>query len=139
MSCNSCNRNTSQNNCASGAANSQMYRSSQLTRNSQMYRSGNMNRGMTGYQTNRMVKNGCTKDKADNSCKEEKSDDYRHMAGNCFTDSCNQATAPVDSMMLAMAYVPWQQWRDVMDYEKSIQCGTIFEELVKPWIGRACD
>lgn len=139
MSCNSCNRNTSQNKSATVARNNQMYRSSQLARNGQMYRTGNMNRGMTAYQANRMMSNCSTRDNADYGCKEEKSEDYRHTADSCYKDSCNQATAPVDSMMVAMAYVPWQQWGDTFDYEKALQCGTIFEELVKPWIGRACE
>ena len=30
---------------------------------------------------------------------------------------------------LAMAYVPWQMWRDIYDAEKGFCCGTIFQEL----------
>jgi hypothetical protein len=31
---------------------------------------------------------------------------------------------------LAMAYVPWQMWRDVVDGGKGLAQGTIFNELV---------
>ena len=38
-------------------------------------------------------------------------------------------------MTIAMAYVPWQLWRDVCDTEKGFCGGTIFEELNKPFLG----
>lgn len=69
-----------------------------------------------------------------NDCMQEMSQTYR-----CDMHSCNQATEPVDSMMIAMAYVPWQQWGEIYDYEKALQCGTIFDDLNKPWTGRACE
>jgi len=37
---------------------------------------------------------------------------------------------------LAMAYVPWQTWRDIYDVEKALQRGTIFCELDKPFLGK---
>lgn len=36
---------------------------------------------------------------------------------------------------LAMAYVPWQTWREVYDPELGLERGTIFAELDKPFIG----
>lgn len=36
-------------------------------------------------------------------------------------------------MPLAMAYVPWQQWKNVYDGAKGLQSGTIFEELIFPF------
>lgn len=39
-------------------------------------------------------------------------------------------------MSLAMAYVPWQMWRDIYDAEKGLSCGTIFQELNKPFLGK---
>lgn len=36
---------------------------------------------------------------------------------------------------LAMAYVPFQQWRNIYDPELGIERGTIFAELDKPFIG----
>ena len=38
-------------------------------------------------------------------------------------------------MAVAMAYVPWQMWRNVLDVEKGLCCGTIFEDLNKPFCG----
>ncbi len=39
------------------------------------------------------------------------------------------------SMPIAMAYVPWQMWRDIYDAEKALHRGTIFQELDKPFLG----
>ena len=53
-----------------------------------------------------------------------------------------QRTTPVmrketyDDMSLAMAYVPWQVWRDIYDAEKGFHCGTIFQELNMPYLGK---
>lgn len=38
-------------------------------------------------------------------------------------------------MPLAMAYVPWQEWRKLYEVEKGFRCGTIFEELFMPFRG----
>lgn len=38
-------------------------------------------------------------------------------------------------MAIAMAYVPWQMWCNVLDAEKGLCCGTIFEDLNKPFCG----
>lgn len=42
---------------------------------------------------------------------------------------------------LAMAYVPWQQWRELYTPEVGFKRGTIFSELDKPFIGEeaVCD
>ena len=37
---------------------------------------------------------------------------------------------------IAMAYVPWQQFRNLYDLEQALQVGTIFAELDKPFTGR---
>ena len=42
----------------------------------------------------------------------------------------------VDKMAPGMAFVPWQEWKDVYDMEKGLERGTIFEELDKPYLGR---
>ena len=39
------------------------------------------------------------------------------------------------NMPIAMAYVPWQEWRSIYEAEKGLCCGTIFEELYKPFCG----
>lgn len=43
---------------------------------------------------------------------------------------------PLYGMPIAMAYVPWQTWRDIYDTCKGFQTGTIFAELDKPFVGR---
>lgn len=42
----------------------------------------------------------------------------------------------LEGFPIAMAYVPWQKWRDVLDPCRALQHGTIFEELFKPFKGR---
>ena len=41
-----------------------------------------------------------------------------------------------NDMSLAMAYVPWQTWRDIYDAEKGFHKGTIFQELDLPFLGK---
>ena len=36
---------------------------------------------------------------------------------------------------LAMAYVPWQTFENVMEGECALRHGTIFEDLVFPFVG----
>lgn len=38
--------------------------------------------------------------------------------------------------VVAMAYVPWQQFGPLYDIEKGLMVGTIFPELDKPFLGR---
>lgn len=40
----------------------------------------------------------------------------------------------VDKLPLAMAYVPFQKWRNVYDASAGLQAGTIFQELDLPWL-----
>ncbi|WP_069997647.1 spore coat associated protein CotJA [Cellulosilyticum sp. I15G10I2] len=42
----------------------------------------------------------------------------------------------LDKMPLAMAYVPWQKWRNVYDLNMALEVGTIFPELNLPFCGR---
>lgn len=46
----------------------------------------------------------------------------------------------LNGLPIAMAYVPWQQWRAIYEVEKGFHRGTIFEELDKPFkgIGGCC-
>ena len=39
---------------------------------------------------------------------------------------------------LAMAYVPWQHFKMCENLEEGYQNGTIFPELIKPFLGRRC-
>lgn len=68
------------------------------------------------------------------------------LAGNCplsAEGACGRRMDHGDlaDMPLAMAYVPWQEWKDVYKVEKAFQRGTIFEELDKPFrgIGGCCN
>lgn len=49
--------------------------------------------------------------------------------------SCTRRDDPLADMPIAMAYVPWQVWRCPLEAEKGFQCGTIFEDLNKPFKG----
>ena len=42
----------------------------------------------------------------------------------------------LEDFPLAMAYVPWQRWRDVLQPDEGLCCGTIFKELNLPFTGR---
>lgn len=69
-----------------------------------------------------------------------------HSPNTCASESvqhrCDARTEydQLKGMPIAMAYVPWQQWRDLYEAEKGFQRGTIFEELDKPFkgIGGCC-
>lgn len=43
---------------------------------------------------------------------------------------------PLSAMPIAMAYVPWQYFREVYEPDKALQYGTIFPELNKPFYGK---
>lgn len=55
---------------------------------------------------------------------------------------CDQPSMPVapmphkDHKSLAMAYVPWQKWQNVMDGCNGLKHGTIFEDLVLSFEGK---
>ncbi len=45
----------------------------------------------------------------------------------------------VDSLPIAMGYVPWQMWdEDVLDAAAGLEQGTIFPELIKPFVCTPC-
>lgn len=51
--------------------------------------------------------------------------------------SCSVATTPLPAdPVVAMAYVPYQQYNDVYTPEKGLDRGTIFPDLDKPFYGR---
>lgn len=58
------------------------------------------------------------------------------MDDTCMNHSRTAGRNTVENMSLAMAYVPWQTWRDIYDVEKGFQHGTIFQELNKPFLGK---
>lgn len=65
-----------------------------------------------------------------------------HFSSNYSTkmgeNGCNIGNEPVDQMAPGMSFVPWQKWQDVYDIDQAINCGTIFKELYKPYVGRGC-
>ena len=42
----------------------------------------------------------------------------------------------VDMLPLAMAYVPWQTFKETFDCARGLSQGTIFPELCKPFCGK---
>ncbi len=46
------------------------------------------------------------------------------------------SSEPIDTYPLAMAYVPWQTWGNVFDCEEALANGTIFPDLVLPFLGK---
>lgn len=52
------------------------------------------------------------------------------------TPSCLMPRESWDNKPLAMAYVPWQSWRDICAAEKALHVGTIFQELNLPFVGK---
>ena len=42
---------------------------------------------------------------------------------------------PQQTMVVAMAYVPWQKWQQPYDYEEGLNTGTIFPDLNLPFTG----
>lgn len=62
-------------------------------------------------------------------------DNLMQYQGNRQMNHCCDRNDALEGMPLAMAYVPWQMWRNLYDVEKGFACGTIFEELNKPFRG----
>ena len=58
---------------------------------------------------------------------------FRHQSGMC---EYGHRHGGVDSMSVAMQYVPWQHWSRIYSPEEGLQCGTIFPELNKPFYGK---
>ncbi|MBE5934503.1 MAG: spore coat associated protein CotJA [Lachnospiraceae bacterium] len=51
-----------------------------------------------------------------------------------FNKTCDN-TSCVEKYPLGMAYVPWQEWKNVMNSKEGIGYGTIFCDLVFPFYG----
>ncbi len=56
--------------------------------------------------------------------------DYNCSCGGDFSYNITQ-----DEFVVAMAYVPWQNFTEMCDPEKGLQQGTIFPELDLPFYG----
>ncbi len=53
--------------------------------------------------------------------------------------SIMQKDDDLEGMSLAMAYVPWQRWKNVYDLNRALKIGTIFPELDMPFMGMRGD
>lgn len=60
---------------------------------------------------------------------------YRHMhkSEGCGCDKY-ETEDMLSGMPLAMAYVPWQEWQNVYDACAGLKKGTIFGELIYPFL-----
>lgn len=86
----------------------------------------NTNNNM-GYRANKNMNNEMNRNTDCGKSKEKNE--------NCY-GGCDRGNEPVDEMMPAMAFVPWQKWKDVYCIEEGLENGTIFAQLNKPLIGR---
>jgi len=60
---------------------------------------------------------------------------YRYTTPEHMHRSTCSAAITISDKPVAMAYVPWQEWHSLYNVEKGLHCGTIFEELHKPFRG----
>lgn len=111
-----CNMNRCSNNNMNRSMNCNMNRSNNCNMNRRL--NSNMS-----YNSSRNIANN-----SDNECNCEMK--------SVMNEGCDRGNEPVDKMNPGMAFVPWQEWKDVYDMEKGLERGTIFEELDKPYLGR---
>ena len=52
------------------------------------------------------------------------------------SDACNINRSCIDTLPLAMAYVPMQKWKNVYANDVALNRGTLFPELDLPFTGR---
>lgn len=56
------------------------------------------------------------------------------------SENGDMSAMPLDSLPIAMAYVPMQKWQRLYEPEVALERGTLFSELDLPFIGKAaCD
>lgn len=55
---------------------------------------------------------------------------------NGYSDCCEK---DMPGMMVAMAYVPWQQWENLYEVCEGYSKGTIFKQLDLDFLGRRCN
>ncbi len=60
---------------------------------------------------------------------------HRQSASNDRDKERREHHEHMHGMPIAMAYVPWQRWRNIYDAEKGFHRGTIFQELDLPFRG----
>lgn len=153
MSCQNCNGNLRQNYPNRNSRNAQMCNNMNARNNSECENNARMNSRIDNYRKCEQNQNmscgmrersdgrrmmdrtaGCGMMNKREECNMREKTDGCGMEDKM--DGCDIGSEHVDKMMPAMAYVPWQQWKDVYDIEDALCHGTIFEELNKPYIGR---
>lgn len=60
------------------------------------------------------------------------------MGDGCKNEMCNKETRCLNSLPIAMAYVPWQDFGDLYDEEMGLMEGTMFKELNLIFCGVRC-
>ncbi|MBE6021638.1 MAG: spore coat associated protein CotJA [Cellulosilyticum sp.] len=55
------------------------------------------------------------------------------MELNEFVGMNQPCDTDIENMPIAMAYVPWQQWRMIYEPKEALKRGTIFKELDLPF------
>ena len=114
------NRNQS---CCGGSSNP--YRSTQ-----ENPRSGNMRSQNQGYTQSSMNRNMQSRVES-----EVRAGTYNRM--NQRMDPCGIAgTKRIDQFPVGMAYVPWQEFKDLYDPHQGLARGTLFKELDYPFYGK---
>ena len=62
------------------------------------------------------------------------------MSEDIMEKPCSQDPSPLpETVVPAMAYVPFQQYGETFDDLKAFDCGTLFPVLNKPFYGRRGD
>ena len=59
-----------------------------------------------------------------------------HNQDHARKNSCGAKENLKEEFPVAMAYVPWQKFQNTFSPSKALMCGTIFEELYKPFLGK---
>lgn len=72
---------------------------------------------------------GCMKQEQRNECAMKREQKQVSCDKNKY-----ESIDPLRDMPLAMAYVPWQTWRNVYDASNGLRKGTIFGELIMPFL-----
>lgn len=101
-------------------------------RNASCYGNHNMSRN-TGYSNQQMKRSAL-----DGPCRTDTRPSY-HSAycSNTKSDPCGIAGSNrIDQFPVGMAYVPWQEFKDLYDPHQGLCHGTMFKELDYPFYGK---
>ena len=60
----------------------------------------------------------------------------QYQEPSCSRGCRPQNSDPLKGMEIAMAYVPWQHWKEIYEPCRALENGTIFMELDKPFLGK---